>query len=139
MRVLIADDERDFARFLAAHVQACGHEVAEVVTAGGLDVIRKYSDCRPDLVLLDVVMPKFNGITVCRALLSKDPNARVVLMSGRLSAGHPLVVDSGAVGFLAKPLTREELRRTLEAHGPRVKRSDKSDASDQSDRSDLGA
>ena len=73
MRVLIADDDRAFAEYLTALVWASGHEVVATVTAGGLAVLQSFREHRPDLLLLDVMMPQFNGVTVCQQILSRDP------------------------------------------------------------------
>lgn len=115
MRILIADDDRDFADALAIWVQEFGHEVVGIITGGGLAVIQNYARYQPDVVLLDIMMPRFNGLTVCHALLSRDPHARIVFVSGRVEEGHPFVSTAGAVGYLEKPLDREKLREVLEA------------------------
>ena len=115
MRLLIADDDRDFADVLAAIVQELGHEVVATITGGGLAVIQNYSRYQPDVVLLDIMMPRFNGLTVCHALLSRDANARIIFVSGRVDSGHPFVSAAGAIGYLEKPINREKLRAVLEA------------------------
>lgn len=115
MRVLIADDDRRVCDLLAEYVRVCGHEVVATVTKGGLEVIRSFSILEPDLVLLDVFMPRCNGLTVCHALLSRTPSARVVLMSGISEENHPFVMASKASGFLNKPLRLEEVRHVLAA------------------------
>ena len=112
MRFLIADDEKDFAVFLSLMIEDAGHEVAEVVTLGGLSVMRAYSECRPDVVMMDIMMPQFNGVTSTRHILSKDPGARVVMMSGMLDAGtlRQTAADAGAVAVLHKPFSEAQLR-----------------------------
>ena len=84
MRVLIADDDKDLAAALAASVQECGHEVVATVTGGGLAVIQAFARCEADVVLLDIMMPRFNGLTVCHALLSRKPDARIIFVSGSM-------------------------------------------------------
>lgn len=113
MRVLIADDERLVCTMLTDFVQACGHEVVGAVSGGGLAVIRAFAETRPDVVLLDVLMPRCNGLTVCHALLSRDPHVQVVLMSGMVEWNHPFVSGCKAAGFLRKPMKIEELRDLL--------------------------
>ena len=118
MRVLIADDDKAFAEYLAALVWACDHEVVGVVTGGGLAVLQSYWTHRPDVRLLDVMMPKFNGFTVCQQLLSRDPGACVILMSGLVASDVPRLNSCKARGFIGKPLTFEELRTALHAVAP---------------------
>ena len=114
MRVLVADDNHEFAKALAGLVRACDHEVVATVTGGGISVIQSYAQHSPDVVLLDIMQPRLNGITVCRALLSRDPAAKVVLISGSMECDHPGMAHCGASGYLQKPLLFEELREVLE-------------------------
>ncbi len=111
---MIADDDRDLAEILAEYVRECGHDPITIITGGGLEVIRRYGEFQPDVVLLDIMMPKFNGLTVCHALLSRDPGAQIVFVSGRVDSTHPFVTGAGAVGCLAKPINRDDLRDVLD-------------------------
>lgn len=114
MRILIADDDRDVAEVLAAYVGECGHEVAGIVTGGGLAVIQAFARHDPDLVLLDIMMPRFNGLTVCHALRSRRPDAKIVFVSGRVDGNHPFVSGCGAAAYLQKPVSLGDLRAVLE-------------------------
>ena len=114
MRVLIADDDRAFAEYLGALVTACDHEVVGAVTSGGLAVLKGYAHHRPDVLLLDVLMPQFNGFTVCQQIRSRHPAARVILMSGLIASDYPSIAASRASGFLHKPIPMEELRAALD-------------------------
>ena len=117
MRVLIADDDREMAEVLAAYVAECGHEVVGTVTGGGLAVIQAFARYTPDAVLLDIMMPRFNGLTVCHALLSRKPDAKIIFVSGRIDSSHPFVSGCGASAYLQKPVSLAELRETLNAVG----------------------
>jgi DNA-binding response OmpR family regulator len=114
MRVLIADDDRELAEALGAYVEECGHEVAAIVTGGGLAVIQAFARFEPDAVLLDIMMPRFNGLTVCHALLSRKPDAKIIFVSGQLEGSHPFVSGCGAAAYLQKPVSLIELREALE-------------------------
>ncbi len=117
MRVLIADDQRSVGTSLADLVKLCEHDVVEVVGTG-MEAIQGYDRHRPDVVLMDYRMPKLNGATACRYILAKDPNARIILISGWTSAND--VEFAGTVAVLPKPVTLETLRDTLtEAAKPR--------------------
>jgi len=110
MRVLIADDEKDVGKALAEMVRACNHEIVGVV-ASGLEAIHAYTRCRPDLVLMDYRMSKLNGATACRNILSKDPAARVILVSAWSPSDD--AVASGAIAILAKPIDLARLHAVL--------------------------
>jgi len=114
MRILIADDEKELAAGLAQFLHNAGHEVC-TVTTGGLDVLPAYDRFHPDVVLMDVMMPRFNGITISHALVSRNPGVKLVLCSGALSSDHPFVAGSGASRFLQKPFTFSEARLVLES------------------------
>jgi two-component system, LytTR family, response regulator AlgR len=119
MRVLIADDDKNVVELLAAFVTACDHEVVDTVTNGGLAVMQSCTQHKPDVVLLDILMPKFNGFTVCQQLVSRHPSMKVVLMSGMVDQNYPSVKSCGAAGYLPKPLMLEQLRMALEKFGPK--------------------
>ena len=116
MRILLADDERDLVAGLAQYLGNAGHEVCTVIT-GGLDVLPAYDRFRPDVVFMDIMMPRFNGITIAHALVSRDPGIKLILCSGSLSADHPFVAASGASRFLAKPFTFSQVREIVESLG----------------------
>ena len=117
MRILIADDQRSVGTTLAALVSHCQHEVVEVV-GSGLEAIQAYDRYKPDVVLMDYWMTKLNGATACRNIISKDPAARVILVSGLSAAQHPN--DFGAIAVLTKPVDLDRLEKVLDdaAHMP---------------------
>ena len=110
MRVLIADDQKGVGTTLAALVSQCDHEVVEVV-GSGLDAIQAYHRHRPDVVLMDYYMPRLNGATACRNILSRYPAANVILVSA--VAGTDDLIDSGASAILSKPIDLAELEIVL--------------------------
>jgi len=117
MRILLADDERELAACLAIYLGKAGHEVC-TVTTGGLDVLPAYDRFHPDVVLMDILMPRFNGITISHALVSRNPAIKLVLCSGSLAADHPFLGSTGACCFLPKPFNFAEVKELLESLGP---------------------
>ena len=110
MRILIADDQRSVGTTLAALVSHCQHEVVEVV-GSGLEAIQAYDRYKPDVVLMDYWMAKLNGATACRNIVSKDPSARVILVSA-WSPSYDLR-ESGAMAVLSKPVDLDRLEKAL--------------------------
>lgn len=110
MRILIADDQKDVGRALADLVRFCNHQVVGVV-GSGLEAIQAYARHHPDLVLMDYRMPKLNGATACRNILSKDPAARVILVSAWSPSDDASA--SGAIAILPKPVSLEPLSAAL--------------------------
>ena len=114
MRVLIADDQKSVGTTLAELVRLCQHEVVEVVSSG-LEAIQAYERHRPDVVLMDYQMPKLNGATACRNIVSKHPDARVILVCGQLPDN---LADAGARAILSKPIQMDRLYAALYEAAP---------------------
>jgi CheY-like chemotaxis protein len=112
MRVLIADDQREVGKSLEELVRFCNHEIVGVV-GSGLEAIQAYTRYQPDLVLMDYKMPKLNGATACRNILSKNPDARIILVTAWSYSNE--ASKSGAIAILAKPVDLEQLNATLQA------------------------
>lgn len=115
MRVLIADDDRELAAALAAQVEELGHEVAGVITGGGLAVIQTFARYDADVILLDILMPRFNGLTASHAIRSRHPEMPIIFMSGHVGSSHPLLNNCGAVAYLEKPVNMPKLRAALDS------------------------
>ena len=108
MRVLIADDQKSVGTSLAELVRFCQHEVVEVVSSG-LEAVQAYERHNPDVVLMDYQMPKLNGMTACRNIVAKHPNARVILVSGSPRE----IAGCGALAMLLKPVRLDQLYDAL--------------------------
>jgi DNA-binding response OmpR family regulator len=109
-KILIADDELNIVISLEFLLRREGFEV--LVAVDGEEALAKARAERPDLVLLDVMMPKMNGFDVCQALRS-DPelaSMRVLMLTGKgretdVSKGLGL----GADGYMTKPFSTKDL------------------------------
>jgi two-component system chemotaxis response regulator CheY len=86
-----------------------GHEVAGESENGG-EAVKKYSDLRPDLVAMDIVMPKVTGIEAVRQIKQSDPDANIVMIS---ALGQEAMVrealEAGAKDFIVKPFQKEKV------------------------------
>ena len=113
MKVLIADDT-DSVRFaLRLALEYLGHEVVGFA-ADGREAIEKNQSLHPELIVMDVRMPRMDGLT-CTAELSKsDPTARVVIVTGSRTTESE-AREAGARGFLEKPFDVSDLDRAI--HG----------------------
>jgi two-component system, OmpR family, alkaline phosphatase synthesis response regulator PhoP len=115
-RILIADDNPQGVELLEAYLADTGYELA--TAADGDETLRKVRDLEPDLVLLDVMMPKVSGFEVCKRLKS-DPSTRnvAVLMVTALDQPSDIErgVDAGTDDFLTKPINQTDLLRRVRA------------------------
>jgi DNA-binding NtrC family response regulator len=112
-RVLIVDDDRDMVSTLADILEMHGWETLRGYD--GADAIRLTADNRVDAVVMDVRMPRVDGITALRDIRAHRPNVRVVLMTAH--AGPEVMTraeEEGALTVLKKPLNLGELLSILE-------------------------
>jgi CheY-like chemotaxis protein len=110
-RVLVVDDDRVIQQLLQVNLELEGYEV--VATASdGAEALEKITKLKPDLVILDVMMPKMDGLEVCRRLKADPKLAKIpiILLSARaqdLDIREGL--DIGADAYLTKPFDPVEL------------------------------
>jgi len=113
-KILIIDNEPALLDVFADNLAATGFEV-HVADAGdiGLELVERV---RPDLVLLDVRMPRLDGFAVLREIREIDPDVAVLMMSADASEQRARqALDEGATGFITKPVEVDDLVATIEA------------------------
>jgi len=112
-RALIVEDESSIREIVRLHLSLAGFETVEV--ADGKSALDRLRAHRFDLVVLDVMLPKVDGVTVCRALRSGGPNERaaVLMLTARdTELEKVLGLESGADDYLTKPFgVREFMAR----------------------------
>jgi DNA-binding NarL/FixJ family response regulator len=108
-RVMVVDDHPMWREAVARDLTEAGHEV--VATAGdGAEAVRRAPAARPDVVVLDLQLPKLSGVEVTRALVAMAHVPRILVLSA--SGEHEDVLEAvkaGATGYLVKSASREEL------------------------------
>src|SRR5438093_8276420 len=108
--VLVVDDDPDVARFVEVNLRSAGYEVT--VASNGEEGFDKAVELRPDLVLLDVMMPKVGGFEVAHRL-RRDPRTSsssiIMLTAKALSSDKVLGLSSGADDYIIKPFDPVEL------------------------------
>ncbi|HJZ54262.1 MAG TPA: response regulator [Gemmataceae bacterium] len=109
-RILIADDNQQNAELLEAHLDGSGFDTK--IVSNGEDTLAAARDWKPELILLDVMMPRLSGFEVCQRLRS-DPATRdiAVLMITALDQPTDVerAVDAGTDDFITKPINKTEL------------------------------
>jgi two-component system response regulator NreC len=114
IRVLIADDHTLFRAGLKALFAS--EEDIEVVgeAADGEEAVRKAIELRPEVVVMDLMMPKMNGIEATRRLRAELPEAKILVLSMYDDEEHvQLLLANGASGYMLKKATSDELIRAL--------------------------
>ena len=111
--VLAVDDSKTMLAMISAQLRGSDFEVVATASSG-LEALEKYQQIKPQLVLLDIVMPEITGIDTLERLLQADTGARVVMVS---SVGTEDTVrdclKKGAKSFLQKPLKKEGMLNIL--------------------------
>lgn len=103
VRVLIVDDQRLFRESLAGLLRAASGISVVGLAEDGEDAVRQAAGMRPDVVLMDIVMPRLDGIHATAEITAAQPEARVVMLASDQT--DESVVESlraGAAGFIAK-------------------------------------
>jgi len=115
MRILVVEDERKVAGFVRQGLVEEGHVVE--VAADGEAALDAVADGPPyDLVILDVMLPKRDGLSVLRALRARRIQAPVLLLTARDGVADKVAgLDAGADDYLAKPFAFEELLARVRA------------------------
>ena len=114
MHVLVVDDDPGVRQALRRALHLEGYDVS--LAGDGVEALRSVADDQPDAIVLDVMMPRLDGIEVCRELRDRGDRTPVLV----LTAKHRLTervagLDAGADDYLVKPFALEELLARLRA------------------------
>ena len=118
-RILIVEDEESLARILGDYLNHSDMEHRWVAHGGqALDAFRQY---RPDLVLLDVMLPGIDGLEVCRRLRQRQQYLPVLMLTARGSDLDKVMgLETGADDYLTKPFSVQEMLARIRALFRRV-------------------
>ena len=111
-KVLIVDDEPDVRQLLYDFLTGRDYDV--LLASGGLEAIDIVEREKPDLVLLDVVMPGMNGVETLRRIAEIDPPLRVIMVTANADIGlTSRLLAMGAVDYIPKPFDLEYLEQAV--------------------------
>ena len=113
-RILIAEDERDIRELIEFTLKFAGHEVHKA--ANGAEAVEMAPDLMPDLIIMDVRMPRMSGYEACAALKQIDSvkNVPVVFLSAKgQDAEIETGLDVGAYEYILKPFAPDDLTKRI--------------------------
>jgi len=112
-RVLVVEDDAEITEVLRRTLRQEGHEVR--AAADGVAALEVAEDFVPDLVILDLGLPKLDGVEVCRRLRAES-DAPILILTARAQTDDRVEgLDSGADDYLVKPFERQELLARMRA------------------------
>jgi CheY-like chemotaxis protein len=116
MKILIAEDTDSVCFALRLAMEYLGHEVVATATDGE-EALQQYERVHPELVLMDVRMPRMDGLTCTTRLAKQDPKAKVIIITGGRTTEQD-AVGAGAQAFVEKPFGIDELGQIIHSLQP---------------------
>lgn len=112
-RVLVVDDAKFMRHMIKNILTGMGCEVVGEA-CDGQEALEKYAELSPDVVTMDIVMPKVGGIDALKGIRESDPNAKVVMISA-IDQREPLMeaLKLGAVDYVVKPFEKERVEEAM--------------------------
>lgn len=118
-KILVAEDEKNIANIIAYNLKNDGYKV--FCAYDGQEALDLFESEKPDLVLLDIMMPKINGFDVCKQIRKKSQVAIIMLTARADEVDKVLGLELGADDYVTKPFSVNELMARVKAN---LRRSD---------------
>ncbi|MFI3123632.1 MAG: response regulator [Methylococcales bacterium] len=114
LNVMVVDDSPIIIRKLTALLNTLGYVVVKTAE-NGVEAVETYEQYKPDVVTMDVTMPEMDGIEATQAIMSKFPEAKIVMVT---SHGQETMVlnalKAGAKGYILKPFHQQKVYETIQ-------------------------
>jgi two-component system, chemotaxis family, chemotaxis protein CheY len=112
-RVMIADDS-DAIRMVLRDILDIGHHELVAEATNGFEAVEKFNETKPDLLILDMAMPKKDGIHALKEILAANIKAKIVMItaSDNLNTMNECI-NAGALAYLLKPFNFEDVLTTI--------------------------
>ena len=112
-KILVVDDAGFMRKMVQTHLTKAGY-TDFIEGEDGARAVELYKENKPDLVIMDIIMPNMNGIDALREIKSNDPDAKVVMCSAM--GQEAMVMDAiklGALDFIVKPFKADRIVQTV--------------------------
>ncbi len=121
--ILIADDNQQITSILGEYAKKEGYTI--LIALDGLDAMEQFEEKNPDIVLLDVMMPKMDGFELCREI-RKTSNVPIIMVTARGEDFEKIMgLDIGADDYIVKPFSPAEVMARVRAILRRIEREDR--------------
>lgn len=112
-KILVVDDEASIRQIIEARLKMAGFEVS---TAGdGAEAMELYYEVHPDLIVLDIMMPRVDGLQVCREIRKRDTTPIIMLTAKGDIVDRVNALEMGADDYIIKPFSPRELEARIKA------------------------
>lgn len=116
LKLLVVDDAPFVLKALKDTLESHGYEVYEA--SNGEEAMTKYDEVKPDVVLMDILMPKMDGISATKNIISMAPDAKIIAVTAVGKRGlEKECIEAGASGFIIKPFKTKELLSLIDKLG----------------------
>jgi DNA-binding response OmpR family regulator len=113
-RILLVDDEQPIQTLLSFPLQRDGYEV--VVASDGREALTRFEEQAPDLVVLDLMLPRMDGLEVCKRLRAKGETVPIIMLTAKSEEiDKVLGLELGADDYITKPFSMREFRSRVKA------------------------
>ena len=114
MRIMIIEDDEELCSTLEFGLKKAGQEVVGIAHDGE-EALDKYKALKPDLIIIDILMPKVHGIDVISKIIEEEPSMKIIVITG---ASHDSLIkkaiDAGARTYAKKPFGVKELMDAID-------------------------
>jgi len=112
-RIMIADDS-DAIRLVLKDILVIGHHEFVAEATNGVETVEKFNKTKPDLLLLDMAMPKKDGLAALKEILVTNPNAKIIMITASDNLNTMTeCINAGALAYLLKPFNFEDVLKTI--------------------------
>lgn len=113
-KILVVDDEREIGELVRDYLEAAGYRV--ILAFDGEEGLKCWEEYRPDMAILDIMLPKVDGIEICRNI-RKESNIPIIMLSAKNSEADKIQgLGLGADDYITKPFSTKELVARVKAH-----------------------
>jgi DNA-binding response OmpR family regulator len=134
-RILLVDDEQSIQTLLSYPLRKDGYHVTSVLDGG--EAVQRFEEGRFDLVILDLMLPRLDGVEVCRRLRSRSQVPIIMLTAKGSETDKVAGLEVGADDYITKPFSMREFRSRVKAALRRSRMSDKADEEEAIESEDL--
>ncbi len=116
-KILVVDDEQDLVETIRLKLSSEGYKVEAAYT--GIQALEKAKQSKPDLILLDIMMPELNGYQVCKKIKEDNTlkNIPVVMLTAKAQESDKFWgLETGADDYITKPFEFSSLLKTISKH-----------------------